>query len=322
VLAALAVARALEDGTLRGPVARGLSRVWGRIAAGAIVRPLARPPGVALVAIGGATLGGSGKTPLAIACARELARAGARVALVGHAYRARPGRPRVVAQDDALDEVGDEALLATLELAGEGVAVVVGPSRASAVAYAASLAEVLVVDGVLQTNPRASLALLAVDELRPWGHAQAVPPCGDLRAPVAALVAAADRIVAVGEGSTDARTGSRGVRVADELRPWSELAGLRLGLVVALGRPARVVASLARHGLVPSVVVPAEDHGPVPLDALRRAPPVDLWIASSKCALRARPALEAVWPGRSIAVLEHTVALGPALTELLRSLAP
>jgi hypothetical protein len=108
----------------------------------------------------------------------------------------------------------------------------------------------------------------------------------------------------------------------DELRPWSELSGLRLGLVVALARPHRILAALARRGLVPSVVVRAEDHGPIPLDALRRAPPVDLWMASPKCALRARPALQAVWPGRPIAVLEHTVALGPALAGLVRSLAP
>jgi tetraacyldisaccharide-1-P 4'-kinase len=228
----------------------------------------------------------------------------------------------VVAPDDALDEVGDEALLAALELRRDGVAVVVGPTRASAVAYAASLADVLVVDGVLQTRPRASLALLAVDDRHPWGRAQALPPCGDLRAPVVALAAAADCIVAVGEGSSDARSGSRGAHVADELRPWSELASLRLGLVVALGRPGRVLAALARRGLVPSIVVRAVDHGPIPLDALRRAPPVDLWMASPKCALRAQPAVHRVWPDRPIAVLEHTVALGSTLAALVRSLAP
>ncbi len=320
--AALAVARALEDGTLRGPMARGLSRVWGSVAARALVRPLPRPAGVVLVAIGGATLGGSGKTPLAMACARELAREGARVALVGHAYRASPGRPRVVARGDALGEVGDEALLAALELTGEGVAVVVGPTRASAVALASSLADVVVVDGVVQTRPRASLALLAVDDLDPWGRARALPPCGDLRAPIASLLAAADRTVPVGDSSAEARTSSGGVRVGDTQRdvlPWSSLRGLRLGLVVALGRPGRVLASLRRRGIVPAVVVRALDHGMVPIDALRRAPAVDLWMASPKCALRAQLALELVWPGRTIAVLEHTVALGPALTGLLRA---
>jgi tetraacyldisaccharide 4'-kinase len=318
VTAALAVARALEEGRLRGPVARGLARIWARVAAGAVVRPVPHPAGVALVTIGGSTLGGSGKTPLAIACARELARAGARVAFVGHAYRARPRRARVVLASDALDEVGDEALVAALELAGDGVPVVVGPTRADAVAHAASMADVLVVDGVLQTRPRASLALLAVDDEHPWGRAQAVPPCGDLRAPIEALVAAADRIVPVDD------RGSRGVRVGTELRAWDELAGLRLGLVVALARPERVVASLARRGLVPAVVVRAEDHGRVSADALRRAPPVDLWMASPKCALHARPALEAVWPGRPaglLGVLDHTVALAPEVAAHLRRLA-
>jgi tetraacyldisaccharide 4'-kinase len=268
---------------------------------------------VALVAVGGATLGGSGKTPLAIACARQLARMGARVALVGHAYRASPGRPRVVTPGDALREVGDEALVAAHALSSEGVLVVVGPTRESAVSHAASLAEVLVLDGVVQSRPRASLALLAVDEDEPWGRARAVPPCGDLRAPVAALLALVDRVVPVGESSTDARTAALGVRVAEELLPWSALAGLRLGLMLSLARPVRVLDSLARRGLAPTVVVRAGDHGPVGADALRRAPPVDLWIATAKCAFHARPVLQSVWSGRPIGVLEHIVALGPEL---------
>ena len=320
---AVAVARALEEGRLRGPVARGLSRVWARVAADAIVRPLPRPPGVALVAVGGSTLGGSGKTPLAIACALQLARAGARVAFVGHAYRARPGRCRIVATDDPLDEVGDEAIVAAHALAGAGVPVVVGPTRAAAVAHAASLAHVLVVDGLLQSAPRASLSLLAVDERHPWGHAEAVPPCGDLRAPIGALLAAADRTVTVGDDSTDARTVSRGAWVGQELLTWDALAGLRLGLVVSLARPERLLAFIARRGLTPAVVVRARDHGRVSPSALR-APPVDLWMASPKCALHVRAALGASRPGSPappLAVLDHTVALGPRLCRLLRDIA-
>ncbi len=320
---AVAVARALEEGRLRGPVARGLSRVWARVAADAVVRPLPRPPGVALVAVGGSTLGGSGKTPLAIACALQRARAGARAAFVGHAYRARPGRCRIVAPDDPLDEVGDEAIVAARALAPAGIPVVVGPTRAAAVAHAASLADALVVDGVLQTAPRASLSLLAVDERHPWGHAQAVPPCGDLCAPIGALLAAADRTVTVGDDSADARRVSRGAWVGQELLTWDALAGLRLGLVVALARPERLLASIARRGLTPSVVVRAQDHGRVSPSALRTST-VDLWIASPKCALHARAALGARGPGSPappLAVLDHTVALGPRLSQLLRAIA-
>ena len=63
LLPALVVARALEDGRLRGPLARGLSQVWGRVASRAIVRSLPRPGGVSLVTIGGATLGDRKDTP-------------------------------------------------------------------------------------------------------------------------------------------------------------------------------------------------------------------------------------------------------------------
>jgi tetraacyldisaccharide 4'-kinase len=317
---AVTVARALEEGRLRGPVARGLSRVWARVAADAVVRPLPRPPGVALVTIGGSTLGGSGKTPLAIACALELARAAARVAFVGHAYRGKPGRCRVAAPLDSLDEVGDEALVAARALAGAGVPVVVGPTRAGAVAHASSMADVLVVDGVLQTAPRASLSLLAVDEHHPWGRAQAVPPCGDLRAPIRALVEAADRIVPVGEDSGEARRVSRGVWVGEELLGWDALHALRLGLVVVVARPERILSSLRRRQLIPSVVVRARDHGSVSPSALR-AGVVDLWIATPKCALHARAALGASPQAPPLAVLDHAVALGPGLTHLLRSLA-
>jgi len=105
----LSVARRLEEGRYQGVIARCLALAWGDVSARGLVRSVAVPADVRVVAVGGATLGGSGKTPLAIACARELAKQGARVAFVGHAYRAHPGRARLVSPDDSLAEVGDEA---------------------------------------------------------------------------------------------------------------------------------------------------------------------------------------------------------------------
>src|SRR5436190_2033932 len=78
------------------------------------------------IAIGGSVLGGTGKTPLAIAIAHYL---GSRSAIVGHAYRASPPRARIVLEDDSMLEVGDEALVC----ARSGVKVVVGPTRQSAI---------------------------------------------------------------------------------------------------------------------------------------------------------------------------------------------
>jgi hypothetical protein len=149
---------------------------------------------------------------------------------------------------------------------------------------------------------------------------------------VAALQAVADRVVAVGDDASEARTFSTGVwirgaigdEVGDERLTWETLATLRLGLVTALARPERLVASLARHRLAPSVIVRARDHGAIPVAALRAAAPVDLWIASPKCALHARPALHAAFGARSgppLGVLDQTVALGPSLAARLRGLA-
>jgi tetraacyldisaccharide 4'-kinase len=330
----LALARTLERGEGAGPdgpagpaglaglAARALARAWAPWAARAVVRPLAVGPRVRVLAVGGATLGGSGKTPLAIACARELASLGARVALVGHAYGASPGAARVVTVGDALAEVGDEAIVAARALADVGVPVVVAPSRRAAVERASGLADVLVLDGPLQIAPaRAALSLLAVDAHEPWGRARAVPPRGDLRAPVAALLRAADVVVAIGEAGepreTDAHIRSRGAFVRGALVPWSDLTRLRVGLACALARPQRVLRFLARRGVVPVAVARAADHRRLPVAALRA--PVDVWLASEKCALHVPADAARIAP---VGTIDHALALSPGLGQRLARLRP
>jgi tetraacyldisaccharide 4'-kinase len=317
------VARALERGDWRGSAARLLSSAWAPLAARGVVRSLRLPESVRVVTVGGATLGGSGKTPLAIACAEAIAATGAPVAFVGHAYRAAPGRARVVGVHDRMEEVGDEALLAARVLArfGTGVRVVVAPRRSEAVLLASGLARVLVIDGVAQTRPvRASLALLAVDAEEPWGHAASVPPTGDLRAPPAVLLAACDRVVTIGEGQqTDARVVARGAWLGSHLHTWDALVGVRLGLLCALARPERLLRSLARRGLVPVALVRARDHdrfGPRSLAACSRAK-VDLWLASPKCALKLKP-----FAPVPVATLDHGLALSPSLLQRCGGVAP
>ncbi len=315
----LVVARALEEGRLHGVVARALGSVWARIASSTLVRPLAVPPGLRVVVVGGATLGGSGTTPLVIACAQTLASEGVRVAVVGHAYRGRPGGARVVSPDDDVRAVGDEALVGAIELRPLRVPVVVAPSRGEALALAARVADVAVVDGVVQARPRAALALLAVDAEEPWG-AGAVPPCGDLRAPRAELLGATDRVVAIGEGEAEAVVVSEGVRVDGSLRLWDEVRGLRVGLAVALGRPGRLLAMLERRGVIPVAVARARDHHDIHLRALRPARPVDMWIASRKCALHVPPATRSA-PGAPLGVIDYRLTPGPGLRKTLLGLA-
>jgi tetraacyldisaccharide 4'-kinase len=356
-----ALSAVLEQGRLRGPLARLCASGWARLAERTVVRPLQIPPHARVVTVGGATIGGSGKTPLAIACAAHLASAGARVALVGHAYRAKPTRPRVVAVDDPLHEVGDEAILAATTLASTGAIVVVAPTRSESIALAASRADVIVVDGVAQTSPaRASLALLAVDAARPWGSG-AVPPCGDLRAPEEVLRRACDAIVAVGDASdfverTSAELAlspapsdctalvvSSGAWLGGTLWSWADLTGIRLGLLYALARPDRVVRWLALRGITLRAVVGCRDHGPVDAgfgarvvrESVRRG--VDMWLATPKCALHfgdrapssGRPRAQLAASSSSgeiahripLATIEHALALGGELGRRLSALA-
>ncbi len=333
-----------------GLLERTVDRTVGAVLDRSVVRRLDVPAGVAVVAVGGSTFGGSGKTPVAIACAAELARSGVRTVLVGHAYRATPGRPRLVTPHDGLGEVGDEALLAARALAPLGGRVVVAPTRAEAIAFAARDAEVLVIDGVAQlAEQRAALALLAVDAAQPWGSG-VLPPRGGLRARRSTLLSACDAIVPVGDtaealGSASgldaieaaassmcgrrkmwpARVESRGAWVdGGTLMTWEAMRSLRVGLLVALGRPERVLRGLARRHVLPQVVVRARDHGPfgsrarraVRSESARCVRGVDVWLATPKCALHAIRAL----PGLPLAVLDHAVVLDPMLRNTLRAI--
>ena len=69
-------ARRLEAGSFRSWPARGLAAVWQR--ASSPVRRVHLPAGVRVVGIGGATLGGAGKTPLVLELARALAQQAAK----------------------------------------------------------------------------------------------------------------------------------------------------------------------------------------------------------------------------------------------------
>jgi tetraacyldisaccharide-1-P 4'-kinase len=234
---------------------------------------------------------------------------------VAHAYRAHPRRPRVVSVKDDLAEVGDEAIVCARALA-RLAPVVVAPTRQRALDHAAELADVVVIDGVSQTAPRrADLALLALDDETPWGAGEVVPR-GDLKASKEALLEACDLAVPLGRELIV----SRGAFEAGRLLSWAELCRVRVGLFLALARPDRLIASLARRGIAPSTVVRVPDHG-LTREAVRsrlasRSGEVDLWLASPKCAVHLESA------DVPHAALEHTAHPSAALRRALDRLIP
>ena len=317
------VARWLETGRFDGPAARVVANAHATFARRAVARPLRVPvrasdgAPIVTITVGGATLGGSGRTRVALACARELADRGAQVALIGHAYGAWPGTARVVTADDALAGVGDEALACARALAAlPNARVVVGPTRQSAVDYAAALApgvDAIVIDGPLQLAPsRASLSVLALDADAPWG-AGSVPPAGDLRAPRDALLGHADQVVSVDAMPRGALLDDRWLDLASLRASLSE--GARIGLFTALARPDRLVRGLARAGIVASTVVRAVDHGPVTAAHRRRLVDsrVELWLATAKCATH----LEGLGLDAPLAILDGSLVLPEVLRRAL-----
>lgn len=324
------IARWLEEGTLSFPASRAVGHAHAALAGRTVARPLrvpvrdesgARP--LVTVTVGGSTLGGSGRTRVALACARELASHGANVVLVGHAYRASPHTARVVTPHDSLDAVGDEALACARELAAEArVRVVVAPSRQAAIDLAARLVprvDAVVLDGPLQLAPaRSSLSVLSLDAAAPWG-AGAAPPAGDLRAPRELLLAHADEVVHVDATPRSVWLGSP-ARAIDLATFASSSAARRVGLFTALARPDRLVRALVAAGLEPQEHVRAPDHGPLTRGLERRLGAADarvgVWLATSKCAVH----LERSRLRDRLAILDGTLVLPPRLTVALRGL--
>jgi len=237
-----------------------------------------------MICVGGATFGGSGKTPVAIALAQALAARGVSVAFVGHGHKGRVVQATRVALNMSAAQVGDEAWLAARALAPLDVPVFVAPRRGDAVCAAALARSVLVVDGVLQTAPgRAGLSVLLLPSEAELAMAR-VFPFGDLRAPPRRLRALSDVALTLRDQDLD-------VRACDpegHERPLGELRGLRVGLFTALARPARVLRQLQGQGLCPVAHVRFADHGPVSPGVLRRlerAQGVDVWVCTDKCAV-------------------------------------
>jgi tetraacyldisaccharide 4'-kinase len=290
----------LEEGALGGRFSRLLGRAWARRAA--VARSLSIPDHVVTIGVGGSTLGGSYRTPIAIALAARLG-AAVPVALVSHGYGARVRAARVVTASDEASEVGDESLLAARRL-GPSARVIVAPTRQAALDLAIDLgARVLVFDGLLQARPSPlTFAVLALDAEEPWGSGQ-LPPAGDLRAEPSQLLASADAIVSVAhDGAAPSShhvlpcahhatlriTGARNLATG-EVASLESLSSMRTGLSTSIARPDRVRRALASLGIEPDMIVAGPDHAAPAFPAA----PIDAWLVTEKCAAWLAPSIGA-----------------------------
>lgn len=223
---------------------------------------------VPVVCIGNVTVGGSGKTPTAIAVAALLRETGWGPAFLLRGYGGRLAGPVAVDPErHGAAETGDEALL----LARHAPTIVSRDRPAGAAAAVALGADVVVMDDGLQNPSLAKTLSLAVfDGTVGIGNGR-VLPAGPLRAPLAAQWPRVDAAVIVGPGgrgdalATEAAAGGIPVLRA-ALVPCPEaaaaLAGRRVLAFAGIGRPEKFVRTCREAGLEVVATRFYPDHHP------------------------------------------------------------
>ncbi|MGE3145332.1 MAG: tetraacyldisaccharide 4'-kinase [Pseudorhodoplanes sp.] len=237
---------------------------WGYGAiAGARMRRDGASAGIPVICIGNLTLGGTGKTPAAIAVATLLLQRGEIPCFLSRGYGGRlPGPLRVDPAQHRAADVGDEPLL----LARTAPAVVARDRVAGAALARAQGASVIVMDDGLQ-NPalRKDLRFAVIDAARGIGNA-CVFPAGPLRAPLAAQRAHIDAMLTVGTGAGLPAALDGLPRVSTQLVPdaaaVSALAGRKVLAFAGIGHPEKFFATLRAAGIAIGATRAFPDHHP------------------------------------------------------------
>ena len=225
-----------------------------------VARPGWRAP-VPVLCCGNVTVGGSGKTTLALDLLGRLAAAGATPHALLRGYGGSAEGVRLVAPADDVAETGDEALL----LAQVAPTWIGGDRAATARAAVAAGAAVLVLDDGLQ-NPtlHKDLSLLVIDGGFGFGNGRLLP-AGPLREPVAAGAARCQAAVLIGPDEAGAAAAlPPGLPVLHaRLVPGPATRALRGRRVLAfagIGRPAKFFATLREAGAAVVGEVAFADH--------------------------------------------------------------
>ena len=271
---------------------------------------------VPVVVAGNITVGGSGKTPLALWLARQLLDAGWHPGIISRGYGGSATGVREVAPDSLPDETGDEPLL----LAQRRLCPVwIGRDRAAAGrALLAAHPECDVIisdDGMQHYRMRRDAEIAVIDGQRRIGNGFLLP-AGPLREPVSRL-RSVDAVVVTGGASGHGKFGMtlHGERFYNLLnqevtRGVHDFNGMRLHALAGIGHPERFFKYLESLGLA-IVRHPLPDH--------HRYTPADLAIADADAILMTeKDAVKcAVFADEKCWVLRVDAQIDPALAQLI-----
>ncbi len=221
-------------------------------------------PGVPVIVVGNITVGGTGKTPLALWLVEWLQGQGWKPGIVSRGYGGHaPRYPFLVTPDSLPAEVGDEPLLLRRR---SGVPVVVDPnrSRGAAALRDAGCDVILCDDGLQHYALQRDLEIVVIDAVRQLGNGWLLP-AGPLREMPSRLQSASLVI------SNGARIQGLAEHVM-QLQPsacvnlkhghsvdLTQFAGQRVHAVAGIGNPGRFFHTL-RHAGIEVIEHPFPDH--------------------------------------------------------------
>jgi len=229
-----------------------ISRIYGLVAAGRMRNVVGAQVDAPVLCIGNFTVGGTGKTPTAIAFAEHARLRGLTPGILSRGHGGSSTTPRIVDADrDTAGLVGDEPLL----LAGSAM-VAVSPDRAAA---AKLLIErgcnfLIMDDGLQSKRLRFDYTLAVVDARHGIGNGHVLPG-GPLRAPLGEQIKQITGVLRMGNGiGADGvvRMASRaGKRIFEaSVRPANadSIAGRRFLAFAGIGHPERFFDAVTAAG--------------------------------------------------------------------------
>jgi tetraacyldisaccharide 4'-kinase len=220
-------------------------------------------PGIPVIVVGNLTVGGSGKTPLAIWIAEFLRSRGWSPGIVSRGYGANVSEPRAATLASEAADVGDEPIVLARR---SGCPVWIGPDRVRVAAALRAKHEevnVLILDDGLQHYRMRRDVEIALLDARGFGNGFLLP-AGPLREPPSRLKSV-DAVVRHGveksEGFSMSLEGETLHRMTDsrERQPLKAFAGQKVHAVAGIGDPNRFFVHLGKAG-IQVVPHPFPDH--------------------------------------------------------------
>lgn len=241
-----------------------LASAYGAVASRNMRRARRQPVDLPVLCVGNLTVGGSGKTPVAIALARSAIKSGLKPGFLSRGHGGNFARPHIVdAEHDLARLVGDEPLLLA-----EHAPVAVTPDRAAGAALlAARGCDFLIMDDGFQSARIAiDYALIVLDARYGVGNGHVIP-AGPLRAPLVDQLRYADAVMTVGEGeaaSDVVRKASRAGRSFFQAqlvaRETTAIKGRRFLAFAGIGHPEKFFDTVTAAGATVSLARSFPDH--------------------------------------------------------------